>query len=84
MKTMKKRVLLFGIAFGIIALASCSNDDNAREEKEETQTVQFRITEEGFGADTELTRATVTDQPQIIAAGDCEAEVSIENAPSEK
>ena len=84
MTTMKKRVLLFGIAFGIIALASCSNDDNAREEKEETQTVQFRITEEGFGADTELTRATVTDQPQIIAAGDCEAEVSIENTPSEK
>ena len=84
MTTMKTRVLLFGIAFGVIALASCSNDDNAREEKEEVQTVQFRITEEGFGADTELTRATVTDQPQIIAGGDCEAEVSIENAPSEK
>ncbi|WP_311442506.1 hypothetical protein [Hoylesella enoeca] len=81
---MKTRVLLFGIAFGAIALTSCSNDDNAREEKEETQSVRFTITEEGFGTDTELTSTAATAQPQIIDAGDCEAEVSLENAPVEK
>lgn len=81
---MKTRALLFGIALGAIALSSCSNDDNTKDQKEETQGVRFTITEEGFGADTELTRATPSAQPQIIEAGDCEAEISIERAPAEK
>ncbi|ALO49266.1 hypothetical protein AS203_09330 [Hoylesella enoeca] len=84
MTTMKTRALLFGIALGAIALSSCSNDDNTKDQKEETQGVRFTITEEGFGADTELTRATPSAQPQIIEAGDCEAEISIERAPAEK
>ena len=84
MTTMKTRALLFGIALGAIALSSCSNDDNTKDQKEETQGVRFTITEEGFGADTELTRATPSTQPQIIEAGDCEAEISIERAPAEK
>ena len=81
---MKTRALLFGIALGAIALSSCSNDDNTKDQKEETQGVHFTIIEEGFGADTELTRATPSTQPQIIEAGDCEAEISIERAPAEK
>lgn len=81
---MKIRALLFGIALGAIALSSCSNDDNTKNQKEEMQGVRFTITEEGFGADTELTRATPSAQPQIIEAGDCEAEISIERAPAEK
>ena len=84
MTTMKTRALLFGIALGAIALSSCSNDDNTKDQKEETQGVHFTIIEEGFGADTELTRATPSTQPQIIEAGDCEAEISIERAPAEK
>lgn len=84
MTTMKTRALLFGIALGAIALSSCSNDDNTKDQKEETQGVRFTITEEGFGADTELTRATPSVHPQIIEAGDCEAEISIERAPAEK
>lgn len=84
MTTMKTRALLFGIALGAIALSSCSNDDNTKDQKEETQGVHFTIIEEGFGADTELTRATPSPQPQIIEAGDCEAEISIERAPAEK
>ena len=84
MTTMKTRALLFGIALGAIALSSCSNDDNTKDQKEETQGVHFTIIEEGFGADTELPRATPSTQPQIIEAGDCEAEISIERAPAEK
>lgn len=84
MTTMKTRALLFGIALGAIALSSCSNDDNTKDQKEETQGVHFTIIEEGFGADTELTRAKPSTQPQIIEAGDCEAEISIERAPAEK
>ena len=80
---MKKYIFLSAAL--LLLTASCStNDDNNNEQREETQGVRFTINEEGFGADTELTRSEVTAQPQIIDTGDCEAEISIENAPAEK
>ena len=79
-----KKYIFLSVALLLLFTASCSNDDNSNEQKEETQGVFFTITEEGFGADTELTRSETTAKPQIIDAGDCEAEVSIENAPAEK
>ncbi|WP_311441536.1 hypothetical protein [Hoylesella enoeca] len=80
---MKKYIFLSAAL--LLLTASCStNDDNNNEQREETQGVRFTINEEGFGADTELTRSEVTAQPQIIDVGDCEAEISIENAPAEK
>ena len=79
-----KKYIFLSAALLLLFTASCSNDDNSNEQKEETQGVFFTITEEGFGADTELTRSETTAKPQIIDAGDCEAEVSIENAPAEK
>ena len=79
-----KKYIFLSVALLLLFTASCSNDDNSNGQKEETQGVSFTITEEGFGADTELTRSETTAKPQIIDAGDCEAEVSIERAPLEK
>lgn len=79
-----KKYIFLSAALLLLFTASCSNDDNSNEQKEETQGVFFTITEEGFGADTELTRSETTAKPQIIDAGDCEAEVSIESALLEK
>ena len=79
-----KKYIFLSVALLLLFTASCSNDDNSNGQKEETQGVSFTITEEGFGADTELTRSETTAKPQIIDAGDCEAEVSIESALLEK
>ena len=59
---MKKYIILSVVL--LLLTASCStNDDNNNEQREETQGVRFTINEEGFGADTELTRSAVTAQP---------------------
>ena len=79
---MKKYIFLSAAL--LLLIASCSNDDNNNETKEQVQTVQFSFTNEEFGEDEAVTRASETAKPQIVDLGDCEAEISIENEPAAK
>ncbi|MGP1481797.1 MAG: hypothetical protein ACTTJL_08925 [Hoylesella enoeca] len=81
---MKKHIFL-GAAL-LLLTASCSNTDENNEQKEPAQTVQFSFTNEDFGEDEALTRATGTAEakPQTIDLGDCEAEITVENEPAVK
>ena len=67
----------------LLFTASCSNDEN-NEQKEQTQAVQFSFTNEDFGEDETLTRASETAKPQIVDLGDCEAEITVESEPTAK
>ncbi|WP_311441748.1 hypothetical protein [Hoylesella enoeca] len=69
----------------LLFTASCNNDEN-NEQKEPAQTVQFSFTNEDFGEDEALTRATGTAEakPQTIDLGDCEAEITVESEPAVK
>ena len=75
---------LFLSAALLLLIASCSNDDNNNETKEQVQTVQFSFTNEEFGEDEAVTRASETAKPQIVDLGDCEAEISVESEPAVK
>ena len=79
---MKKYIFLSAAL--LLFTASCSNDDNSNEQKEQTQAVQFSFTNEEFGEDEALTRSAETAKPQIVDLGDCEAEISVESEPAAK
>lgn len=90
---MRKNTILSVITGAALLLfvAACSNSDdsingNNNEQKEPTQTVQFSFTDEDFGEDEALTRATgaAEAKPQTIDMGDCEAEISVESEPAAK
>ena len=71
----------------LLLVAACSHDENNNEPNgAQKQTVQFSFTNEDFGADEALTRATSTAEakPQTIDLGDCEAEISVESEPAVK
>ena len=69
----------------LLMATGCSNDEN-NNGTEPLQKVQFSFTNEDFGADEALTRATSVAEakPQTIDLGDCEAEISVENEPAVK
>ena len=80
---MKKHIFL-GAAM-LLLVAACSHDENNNGGTEPLQKVQFSFTNEDFGEDEALTRATsATEKPQTIDLGDCEAEISVENEPAVK
>ena len=70
----------------LLLTAACSNDENNNGQEKPTQAVQFSFTNEDFGADEALSRATgaAEAKPQTVDLGDCEAEISVENEPAVK
>lgn len=85
---MKKNTILsiMTCAAMLLLTAACSNDENSNPKEQPTQAVQFSFTNEDFGADETLSRATgaAEAKPQIVDLGDCEAEISVENEPAVK
>ncbi|ALO49176.1 hypothetical protein [Hoylesella enoeca] len=80
---MKKYIFLSAAL--LLFTASCSNDDNNNETKEQVQAVQFSFTNEDFGEDEAVTRANAAGaKPQIVDLGDCEAEITVESEPTAK
>ena len=81
---MKKNIFL-AVAL-LLLTAACSNDENSNPKEQPTQAVQFSFTNEDFGADETLSRATSAAEakPQTVDLGDCEAEISVENEPAVK
>lgn len=81
---MKKSIFL-GAAM-LLLMAACSNDENNNGQEKPIQAVQFSFTNEDFGADETLTRATsaAETKSQIVDLGDCEAEISVESEPAVK
>ena len=85
MKTTIKSII---VACGLLAVfASCSNDINTPNNGDkESKGLQFSFSEEDYGEDEVLSRATV-NQPmrtETVDLGDCEAEVSVESEPAAK
>lgn len=80
-----KKYIFLAIAL-LLLTAACSNDENSYPKKQPTQAVQFSFTNEDFGADETLSRATgaAEAKPQTVDLGDCEAEISVENEPAVK
>ena len=70
----------------LLLTTACSNDEKNNPKEQPTQAVQFSFTNEDFGADEALSRATGTAEakPQTVDLGDCEAEISVENEPAVK
>ena len=85
---MKKNTILsiMTCAAMLLLTAACSNDENNNPKEQPTQAVQFSFTNEDFGADETLSRATsaAETKPQIVDLGDCEAEISVESEPAVK
>ena len=84
---MKKNTILSIMTCAVMLLltAACSNDENSNPKELPTQAVQFSFTNEDFGADEALSRATgAAEKPQTIDLGDCEAEISVESEPAVK
>ena len=85
---MKKNTILsiMTCAAMLLLTAACSNDENSNGQEKPTQAVQFSFTNEDFGADETLSRATsaAETKPQTVDLGDCEAEISVENEPAVK
>ena len=80
-----KKYIFLAIAL-LLLTAACSNDENSNGQEKPTQAVQFSFTNEDFGADETLSRATgaAETKPQTVDLGDCEAEISVENEPAVK
>ena len=79
-----KKYIFLAVAL-LLLTAACSNDENNNTKEQPTQAVQFSFTNEDFGADETLSRATgAAEKPQTIDLGDCEAEISVENEPAVK
>ena len=80
-----KKYIFLAVAL-LLLTAACSNDENSNPKEQPTQAVQFSFTNEDFGADETLSRATgaVETKPQTVDLGDCEAEISVENEPAVK
>ena len=70
----------------LLLTTACSNDENNNPKEQPTQAVQFSFTNEDFGADEALSRATsaAETKSQTVDLGDCEAEISVENEPAVK
>ena len=85
---MKKNTILsiMTCAAMLLFMAACSNDENNNGQEKPIQAVQFSFTNEDFGADEALSRATgaAEAKPQTVDLGDCEAEISVENEPAVK
>ncbi len=85
MKTTIKSII---VACGLLAVfASCSNDINTPNNGDkESKGLQFSFSEEDYGEDDVLSRATVNKptRTETVDLGDCEAEVSVESEPAEK
>ncbi|EFB30875.1 hypothetical protein HMPREF0971_02762 [Segatella oris F0302] len=85
---MKKNTILsiMTCAAMLLFMAACSNDENSNGQEKLIQAVQFSFTNEDFGADEILSRATgaAETKPQTVDLGDCEAEISVENEPAVK
>ena len=85
---MKKNTILsiMTCAAMLLLTTACSNDEKNNPKEQPTQAVQFSFTNEDFGADEALSRATGTAEakPQTVDLGDCEAEISVENEPAVK
>ena len=85
---MKKNTILsiMTCAAMLLLTAACSNDENSNGQEKPIQAVQFSFTNEDFGADETLSRATsaAETKPQTVDLGDCEAEISVENEPAVK
>lgn len=81
---MKKNIFLAVVL--LLLTAACSNNENSNLKEQPTQAVQFSFTNEDFGADETLSRATgaAEAKPQTVDLGDCEAEISVENEPAVK
>ena len=80
-----KKLIFLGAAMLLLMATGCSHDENNNGGTEPLQKVQFSFTEEDFGADEALTRATsAAEKPQTIDLGDCEAEISVESEPAVK
>ena len=80
---MKKYIFLAVVL--LLLTTACSNDENSNPKEQPIQAVQFSFTNEDFGADETLSRATsAAEKPQTIDLGDCEAEISVENEPAVK
>lgn len=61
---MKKILLALLLTAGALAFTACSKEDNNESGQKITmQAVQFRMAEEGFGTDIEVTRAAA--QPSL-------------------
>lgn len=80
-----KKYIFLAVAL-LLLTAACSNDENNNPKEQPTQAVQFSFTNEDFGADETLSRATSAAEakPQTVDLGDCEAEISMENEPAVK
>ena len=79
-----KKLIFLGAAMLLLMATGCSNDEN-NNGTEPLQKVQFSFTNEDFGADEPLSRASVSEaKPQTIDLGDCEAEISVESEPAVK
>ena len=83
---MKKILLALLLTAGALAFTACSKEDNNESGQKVTmQAVQFRMTEEGFGTDIEVTRAAAQPSlPVTTELSDCEAETTVENEPAEQ
>ena len=85
---MKKNTILsiMTCAAMLLLTTACSNDENNNGQEKTIQAVQFSFTNEDFGADEALSRATgaAEAKPQTVDLGDCEAEISVENEPAVK
>ena len=80
-----KKYIFLAVAL-LLLTAACSNDENNNPNEQPIQAVQFSFTNEDFGADETLSRATgaAEAKPQTVDLGDCEAEISVENEPAVK
>ena len=85
---MKKNTILsiMTCAAMLLLTAACSNDENNNGQEKTIQAVQFSFTNEDFGADETLSRATSAAEakPQTVDLGDCEAEITMESEPAVK
>ena len=61
-----KKYIFLGAAM-LLFMAACSNDENNNPKEQPTQAVQFSFTNEDFGADETLSRATgaVETKPRL-------------------
>ena len=80
-----KKYIFLAVAL-LLLTAACSNDENSNGQEKPIQAVQFSFTNEDFGADETLSRATgaAEAKPQTVDLGDCEAEISVESEPAVK
>lgn len=80
-----KKYIFLSVAL-LTFTVGCNNSDDNNIIDKQPRGLQFSFSEEGYGEDEVLSRATV-NQPtrtETVDLGDCEAEVSVESEPAEK